>query len=91
MLYGDLAITSGQGSIVGFDLNKLNDKQIPKLRRKLGVVFQDSLGSLNPKMKIFNILAEPLILRGITNLESIEQKIDIIIKDIKEDKLDNFV
>ena len=31
-------------------------------------------------MKIFNILAEPLILRGITNLESIEQKIDIIIK-----------
>ena len=48
--------------------------------RKFGVVFQDSLGSLNPKMKIFNILAEPLILRGITNLESIEQKIDIIIK-----------
>ena len=41
VLYGDLPIKSGYGSIVGFDLNKLKDNQIPKLRRKLGVVFQD--------------------------------------------------
>ena len=41
VLYGDLPLKSGYGSIVGFDLNKLKDKQIPKLRRKLGVVFQD--------------------------------------------------
>lgn len=47
---------------------------------EFGVVFQDSLGSLNPKMKIFDSLAEPLILKGITNLESIEQKIDSVIK-----------
>ena len=41
VLYGDLPLKSGYGSIVGFDLNKLKDNQIPKLRRKLGVVFQD--------------------------------------------------
>ena len=41
VLYGDLPLKSGNGSIVGFDLNKLKDNQIPKLRRKLGVVFQD--------------------------------------------------
>ena len=41
VLYGDLQLKSGNGSIVGFDLNKLKDNQIPKLRRKLGVVFQD--------------------------------------------------
>ena len=41
VLYGDLPLKSGHGTIVGFDLNKLKDNQIPKLRRKLGVVFQD--------------------------------------------------
>jgi len=40
-LYGDLPLKDGEGSIVGFDLKKLKDAQIPHLRRKLGVVFQD--------------------------------------------------
>lgn len=40
-LYGDLPLTKGEGSIVDFDLRKLKEKDIPFLRRKLGVVFQD--------------------------------------------------
>ncbi len=40
-LYGDLPLTEGEGEIVGFALNGLKEKQIPFLRRKLGVVFQD--------------------------------------------------
>lgn len=40
-LYGDLPLTEGQGEIVGFDLPKLKERDIPFLRRKLGVVFQD--------------------------------------------------
>ncbi len=40
-LYGDLPLSEGKGEIVGFDLNGLEEKQIPFLRRKLGVVFQD--------------------------------------------------
>ena len=41
ILYGDTRIKSGTGDILGFDLNSLKDKEIPLLRRKLGVVFQD--------------------------------------------------
>ena len=41
MLYGDLDLTKGKGSVVGFDLKNLSDKEIPYLRRKLGIVFQD--------------------------------------------------
>ena len=40
-LYGDLPLLEGEGSIVDYDLRKLKEKEIPYLRRKLGVVFQD--------------------------------------------------
>lgn len=40
-LYADLPLNHGNGSIVDFDLRTLKEKDIPFLRRKLGVVFQD--------------------------------------------------
>lgn len=40
-LYGDLKLQSGIGTIVDFDLKKLKEKNIPFLRRKIGIVFQD--------------------------------------------------
>ena len=40
-LYGDLPLSMGDGHIVGYDLPTLKEKDIPFLRRKLGVVFQD--------------------------------------------------
>jgi cell division transport system ATP-binding protein len=40
-LYGELPVERGTASIAGFDLAKLKKSQIPLLRRKLGVVFQD--------------------------------------------------
>lgn len=40
-LYGDLELTEGEGNIVNFDLRVLKEDEIPFLRRKLGVVFQD--------------------------------------------------
>ena len=40
-LYGDLKLQSGIGTIADFDLKKLKEKEIPFLRRKIGIVFQD--------------------------------------------------
>jgi cell division transport system ATP-binding protein len=40
-LYGDLPLREGQGTVVGFDLKKMDWKKVPFLRRNLGVVFQD--------------------------------------------------
>jgi len=40
-LYGDLSLASGYGSVCGEDLTKLKPKNVHKLRRKLGMVFQD--------------------------------------------------
>ncbi|MAU26866.1 MAG: phosphonate ABC transporter ATP-binding protein [Muricauda sp.] len=40
-LYGDLPLKQGEGTIAGYDLKTLKEKDIPYLRRKLGIVFQD--------------------------------------------------
>src|SRR6184192_1954341 len=41
VIYGDLNIPSGEGHACGYDLRKLASKDVPFLRRKLGIVFQD--------------------------------------------------
>lgn len=40
-LYGELPLADGSGQVAGFDLIKLKRRQVPYLRRKLGIVFQD--------------------------------------------------
>ncbi|WP_299177464.1 ATP-binding cassette domain-containing protein [uncultured Chryseobacterium sp.] len=40
-LYGHIPLAAGNGDVVGFDLAKLRTSDIPNLRRKLGIVFQD--------------------------------------------------
>ncbi|MFH1319225.1 MAG: ATP-binding cassette domain-containing protein [Bacteroidota bacterium] len=40
-LYCDLPLNEGNGTVVGYNLKKIKEKEIPYLRRKLGIVFQD--------------------------------------------------
>ncbi len=54
-LYGDLNLNRGKGTIVDFDLNKLKEKDIPFLRRKIGIVFQD-FKLLNDRTVFDNLL-----------------------------------
>ena len=41
MLYAELPMTEGEGSVVDYNLRKITKKEIPFLRRKIGIVFQD--------------------------------------------------
>ena len=41
IIYGDILLSNGEGYAAGFDLKKLTEKDVPFLRRKLGIVFQD--------------------------------------------------
>lgn len=41
LLYGDIKLKTGEGTVCGYDLKKLKRKEVAYLRRKLGIVFQD--------------------------------------------------
>ena len=72
-LYGDLNLESGQGQIVGYNLNKLKEKQIPHVRRKLGVVFQDF--KLLSDRNIYDNLSFVLKATGWKKKEAIQTRI----------------
>jgi oligopeptide transport system ATP-binding protein len=52
--------TSGSVKLEGRELTNLAEKDFRPLRRRLQIIFQDPFGSLNPRMTVGSILAEPL-------------------------------
>ena len=57
--------TEGEILYDGMDLTKLTQKEMSPIREKIQVIFQDPYSSLNPRMKIGNIIAEPIKIHGI--------------------------
>lgn len=56
--------TSGEVIFEGEDVAKKSRKEMRALREEMQFIFQDPYSSLNPRMTVFNILAEPLIAHG---------------------------
>ena len=79
-LYGDLNLEKGTGSIVGFNLNTLKEKEIPFLRRKLGIVFQD-FKLLNDR-NVFENLKFVLKATGWKESAKIESKINEVLAKV---------
>ena len=57
--------TSGEVIFEGQDLTKLDGRALREVRRKIQVIFQDPYSSLNPRMTVGQIIAEPLAVHGI--------------------------
>jgi len=57
--------TSGQVIFEGVDLTKLGQVELRAVRRRVQVIFQDPYSSLNPRMTVGQIIAEPLGVHGI--------------------------
>ncbi len=78
VLYGDLNLAAGNGLLLGFNLNQLKEKQIPMLRRKLGVVFQDF--KLLPDRSIFDNLSFVLKATGWTDKNKIKARVEEVLQ-----------
>ena len=67
--------TAGRVVIDGTDVVSLSKQELRSLRRRMQIVFQDPFASLNPRMTVGDILAEPLLLHGICDKGNVGGKV----------------
>ncbi len=79
-LYADLPLTEGQASIVDFDLATLKEDNIPYLRRKIGIVFQDF--KLLPDRSINENMLFVLKATGWIDASEMQIKIDEVLEKV---------
>jgi oligopeptide transport system ATP-binding protein len=57
--------TAGQILFAGRDINRMERQELTQLRRRMQVIFQDPYSSLNPRMKVDDIIGEPIKVHGV--------------------------
>lgn len=79
-LYGDIDLAEGEGEIVNYSLHNLKEKQIPFLRRELGIVFQDF--KLLPDRNVNSNLEFVLKATGWKDVSKIKEKIEAVLDKV---------
>ncbi len=79
-LYADIPLTTGEGNIVGYNLVNLQEKDIPYLRRKIGIVFQDF--QLLPDRNVAANMLFVLKATGWTDASEMQNKIDEVLDKV---------
>jgi cell division transport system ATP-binding protein len=88
-LYAELPLRDGEGWIAGYDLKDIRSRDIPKLRRKIGMVFQDF--QLLEDRSVYQNLAFVLGATGWKDKQQIKRRVNDVLMSVdlhyKEDKL----
>lgn len=80
-IYADFPIIQGEAEVLGYDLIKIKKKEIPNLRRKIGIIFQDF--KLLPDRTVFKNLEFVLKATEWKKKEKIEERIDNVLEQVK--------
>ena len=72
--------TSGEIRLDGTDVRALKKGDLRRLRRRMQIVFQAPFASLNPRLSVAQILAEPLELHGLTRGEATRQRVHELLR-----------
>jgi peptide/nickel transport system ATP-binding protein len=67
--------TAGRVTFDGTELTTLGDEAMRLMRRRLQLIFQDPIASLNPRRPIGGIIAEPLVIAGVTDRGERERRV----------------
>ncbi len=62
---GEVWFRKKEGTLV--DVAKLTPEEVRPLRREMQMIFQDPFASLNPRMNLFDLVGEPMLVNGVTN------------------------
>lgn len=73
---------SGSTLFEGNDLGQMSKKTLKAQRRKMQIIFQDPFSSLNPRMTVYDALAEPLLWHGVEQRNSVAQAVLQLMDDV---------
>ena len=74
LVLGLLPPTSGRVIVEGRDIASLNKSALRALRRKMQVIFQDPFASLNPRMRVRDIITEPLVIHDLAKRSDLDAR-----------------
>ncbi|OAG28379.1 ABC transporter ATP-binding protein [Thermodesulfatator autotrophicus] len=72
----------GEVLLEGINFSALSEKERRKLRRKIQIVFQDPYASLNPRKKIYDLLAEPLIIHQLVPKKDLRARVGAMLTKV---------
>ena len=73
---------SGVINYKGQDLMQANASALRETRKRMRMIFQDTFASLNPRMTVKQIIAEPLIINKLANLAELEEIVSMILSQV---------
>jgi peptide/nickel transport system ATP-binding protein len=74
--------TSGKILFDGDDITKFNRRRRRETRRDMQMIFQDSFGSIDPRLSIGEIIAEPLVIHETSTAAERREKIALLLRDV---------
>ena len=72
-------VLSKTGEETVINLTTLNKSALKKIRQEISMIFQDPIGSLNPRMTVFEIIAEPMIIHKKGTAKEMEERVSYLL------------
>ncbi|WP_297750868.1 ABC transporter ATP-binding protein [uncultured Tessaracoccus sp.] len=82
-LLGLIPVASGEARVLGEDLTKLRGQQLKELRKRIGVIFQDPAASLNPRLPVGDVIAEPLQVHRVGTKAERRQRVHELLEAVR--------
>jgi len=77
---GEILMQDDSGAMLA--VNKLDRKALHVFRRNMQMIFQDPYSSLNPRMTVFEIIGEPLVVNGIARGRELEDRVEQVLVSV---------
>ncbi|MDW0113492.1 ATP-binding cassette domain-containing protein [Sporosarcina saromensis] len=82
VIMGLLQPTEGEIYFNGVDISKMKERDLKKYRVDYQMIFQDPFSSLNPRMRVFDLIAEPLITHRKFSKKELEEEVHRLMIDV---------
>lgn len=79
LLTGLVPASSGEVLFKGKGLSTLSPEEMASFRREVQMIFQDPFSSLNPRMRVMEIIAEPLVIHGIGTKAERRERVEALV------------